>query len=126
MNRTASLTVVGVAGLVTTGLLALPVASAFAEDDLALKRDDDAPDVVLVADEDDDDTNDESMSTSETTGDSISATDHTDSRQTAVSRDRDLSRGDLTRDWTRDGDGELKRDWSANKTNDRSRNDTRR
>ena len=32
-----------------------------------------------------------------------------------MSRDRDLSRGDKTRDWTRDGKGEQKRDWSANK-----------
>jgi len=42
-----------------------------------------------------------------------------------VSRDRDLSRGDNTRDWTRDGKGDRTRDWSQNRTNDRSRNDTR-
>ena len=42
-----------------------------------------------------------------------------------MSRDRDRSRGDKTRDWTKDGKGK-RRDWSANKTNDRSRNDTRR
>ena len=44
---------------------------------------------------------------------------------TGVSRDRDLSRGDKTRDWTRDG-GDKTRDKTANSTNDRSRNDTRR
>lgn len=42
-----------------------------------------------------------------------------------MSRDRDRSRGDNTRDKTRDGKGGKKRDWSANRTNDRSRNDTR-
>ena len=39
------------AGLVTTGVLALPVTSAFADDDVAMKRSDDDHDVVLVADE---------------------------------------------------------------------------
>ncbi len=48
----------------------------------------------------------------------------TNSRFTAVSRDRDRSRSDKTRDWTRDG-GDRTRDWSANKTNDKSRADTR-
>jgi len=42
-----------------------------------------------------------------------------------MSRDRDRSRGDLTKDWTRDG-GDRTRDHSKNQTNDRSRNDTRR
>ena len=42
-----------------------------------------------------------------------------------VSRDRDRSRGDLTRDRTKDGPGGSKRDWSGGNTNDRSRNDTR-
>jgi len=50
--------------------------------------------------------------------------DGTNSRHTKVSRDRDKSRGDLTKDWTRDG-GDRTRDHSRNKTNDRSRNDTR-
>ena len=49
---------VGIAGLVTTALLAWPVTSAFADDDTAIKRDEDTPDVVLVADDDDDDTAD--------------------------------------------------------------------
>jgi len=42
-----------------------------------------------------------------------------------VSRDNDRSRGDRTKDWTRDG-GDKTRDHSANQTNDGSRNDTRR
>ena len=50
--------------------------------------------------------------------------DNTGSGSTGVSRDRDRSRGDKTKDFTRDG-GDRTRDFSANKTNDRSRNDTR-
>jgi hypothetical protein len=55
----------------------------------------------------------------------VNNNDGTNSRHTPVSRDRDLSRGDLTKDWTRDG-GDRTRDHSKLKTNDRSRNDTRR
>lgn len=50
--------------------------------------------------------------------------DATRSNFTAISRDRDLSRADLTRDLTRDG-GDLTRDLTRNLTNDASRNDTR-
>jgi hypothetical protein len=86
---------------------------------------------VLVDDRDDDDTNDDTTDGggggggTNGTGFSRSTGDSTNSRFTAVSRDRDLSRSDKTRDWTKDGSGDRKRDWSANKTNDRSRNDTR-
>ena len=51
--------------------------------------------------------------------------DNTRSNYSKVSRDRDRSRGDLTRDLTRDGGNGLTRDLSRNATNDRSRNDTR-
>ena len=123
---------VGIAGVVTTALLAWPITSAFADDDTAVKRDEDTPDVVLVADEDDDaadrmadtgsggDTDSRSRNTS-----GVDSNDGTNSRHTAVSRDRDRSRGDLTRDFTRDG-GDRTRDHSAGRTNDRSRNDSRR
>lgn len=50
--------------------------------------------------------------------------DRTNSIRTPVSRDRDLSRADKTRDWTVDG-GEKTRDRTPNSTNDRSRHDTR-
>lgn len=50
--------------------------------------------------------------------------DGTRSNYSAVSRDRDRSRGDLTKDFTRDG-GDLTRDLTRNSTNDKSRNDTR-
>ncbi len=117
----------GATGLVTMGLLALPVAGTASAD--AVKREDDVVELVLVADDDDDDTNDRTMSRdtrSANTGISRATRDHTRSNFTLVSRDRDLSRSDKTRDWTDDGLGPKKRDWSAGSTNDRSRNDTRR
>lgn len=118
--------VVGLAGLVGVGMLAFPLASTATDREAAfLKRDEQATDLVLVADDDDDDTNDDSKDSNDTdTGVSRSTNDNTRSNFTKVSRDRDLSRGDKTRDWTRDG-GKKQRDWSANTTNDRSRNDSR-
>ena len=100
MKRTTlTLSSVGIAGLVTTGLLALPVTSAHADDDTALKRDEDTPDVVLVADEDDDDTADRFAGDTRTNNTSgADSNDATNSRKTGVSRDRDHSRGDRTRD----------------------------
>lgn len=104
----------GVAGATAIGLVAMQAPAVNADE--AVKREDGAVELVLVADDDDDDTADADTDDG----------DDTNSRFSAVSRDRDLSRGDLTRDWTTDGAGDKKRDWSANKTNDRSRNDTRR
>jgi hypothetical protein len=117
----------GLAGLLAVGVLAIQSPSSA---DNANKRDDDTPELVLVADDDDDDTNDRlgdtnTRGTGTNTGVSRSTRDHTKSNFTKVSRDRDLSRSDKTRDWTRDG-GDRTRDRSANLTNDRSRNDTRR
>ena len=40
MNTTIKLPVIGIAGLVTTGLLALPIAAFAADGDPAMKRDD--------------------------------------------------------------------------------------
>jgi hypothetical protein len=124
MRKLLPSALLGVAGLTAVGLVAMssPVTTAAADE--AAKREDDAPALVLVADDDDDDTNDDTRTRSRT-GASRDTNDHTRSNFTGVSRDRDHSRGDKTRDWTRDG-GDRTRDWSANKTNDRSRNDTRR
>jgi len=121
----------GLAGLLGAGLLAMPGAAVSASapsDGAFVKRDEDVSEVVLVADDDDDDTNDKSRSRdtrSRFTGNSRSTRDHTRSNFTRMSRDRDRSRGDKTRDWTRDG-GDRTRDHSQNRTNDRSRNDSRR
>ena len=129
MKKIASAALMAMIGLVAVGLLSLQSAGTSQANDEVSKRDDDSPELVLVADDDDDDTNDSNSgdtSRSRNTGISRSTGDNTNSRFTGVSRDRDLSRSDKTRDWTRDGKGGKKHDWSANKTNDRSRNDTRR
>ena len=128
-RSTLNLPAAAFAGLVTTGLLALPISSAFASDDVTIKRnDDDSAELVMVADDDEmnpaGDTNSGTNTRSRNTS-GVNSNDGTNSRHTAVSRDRDRSRGDLTKDWTRDG-GDKTRDHSKNKTNDRSRNDTRR
>jgi hypothetical protein len=96
------------------------------------KREDDVREVATVEYDDDDDntntglntnnTGDNTVNSNDRTGDS---NDGTNSRKTGVSRDKDRSRGDLTKDWTRDGAGDRTRDWSQNRTNDKSRNDTR-
>ena len=128
-RSTLNLPAAAFAGLVTTGLLALPISSAFASDDVTVKRnDDDSAELVMVADDDEmnpaGDTNSGTNTRSRNTS-GVNSNDGTNSRHTAVSRDRDRSRGDLTKDWTRDG-GDRTRDHSKNRTNDRSRNDTRR
>ena len=121
MRKLMTIGTLGLAGAVTTGLIAFQGPSAFADDDPAYKRDDDGGNVVVTVDDDDDD----DTNTRTNTGASRSTRDGTNSRFTKVSRDRDLSRSDLTRDMTRDGNGPQKRDWSQNQTNDHSRNDTR-
>ena len=124
----------GSAGLLTVGLISPALA------DTNGRRDEDDASVQLV-DDDGDDTHDRmgvkassptsavsdmtSYSSENTNaGASTFTNDNTASNFTAVSRDQDLSRGDVTRDWTRDG-GDLTRDLTANSTNDSTRNDTR-
>ncbi|HSE71015.1 MAG TPA: hypothetical protein VLA97_09670 [Nocardioidaceae bacterium] len=119
----------GLAGLVGIGLMSLPTSTVAANlgDETVTKRDDSVTELVLVDDDDNDDTNGTGTQTrtrSRNTGLSRSTNDNTRSNFTKVSRDRDQSRSDKTKDWTRDG-GSRTRDWSADKTNDRSRNDTR-
>jgi hypothetical protein len=121
-----------VAGATGVGLFLLLPGAASATDDAVVSKREDQVSVLVTADDDDDDSNDAT-----TDGASISretrfsginsrvSRDATNSRVTPVSRDRDLSRGDLTRDWTRDGGGDRTRDWTKNTTNDSSRHDTR-
>lgn len=130
MRTTVKLGLGAVAGAVGAGILALPVAAVADSSDVFYKRDDDRADVVMsVEDRDDDDTNDgtnNTNNTANTAGDTsgVDSNDATNSNVTAVSRDKDVSQDDLTRDWTRDG-GDKTLDQTANQTNDRSRNDTR-
>jgi hypothetical protein len=114
-----------------------PTALVFATDggrqtEAVLARDDDAFEDLatreLGADDDTDtgggdDTTGGGGDTSFTSG--VNSNDGTNSRVTPVTRDRDRSRDDLTRDRTKDGPGTRTRDHSRNHTNDRSRNDTR-
>jgi hypothetical protein len=87
----------------------------------AVVRDEDLV-VMTVSEDDDDDTNDDSNS-GFTSGQN--SNDKTNSKHTAVTKDKDRSSGDLTRDKTKDGPGGKKRDWTKNKTNDNSKRDTR-
>ena len=123
----------GLAGLLGVGLMAFPTTTVAGNlgDNAISKREDNVAELVLVDDDDDDDSNDNSGNSgnrgntrSRNTGFSKATNDNTRSNFTKVSRDRDLSRSDKTRDWTRDG-GDRTRDWSQNRTNDGSRNDTR-
>lgn len=126
MKLTTTATV-GLAGLLTTGLVALPVA-AFADDDL-FKRDDDTPGVTQVNDDDNDDDdrtrNDRDTRSNNTKSKNTRSKNTKGDRSKTGSRSgRDNSRNKKVKDWTRDG-GDRTRDWSRNKTNDRSRNNTR-
>jgi hypothetical protein len=87
---------------------------------VVLSKDEDAND-VLVTDDDGDD--DDSRSRGFTSG--VDSNDGTNSRVTSVTRGDDRSRGDLTRDLTKDGPGGPTRDRSRHQTNDGSRHDTR-
>jgi len=133
MRKLASIGSLTLAGTLTGALMAYAVPSAFASDDPAFKRNEDTPDVVTTVDDDDDDDSRAGRDDTSTNGGGDNSSfnsgtgnsnDGTNSRETRVSRDRDLSRDDLTKDWTRDG-GDRTRDHSQNRTNDRSRNDTR-
>lgn len=116
------------AGVLGVGALAVGSTAAADESDPTAKREENVS-VVLTADDDgDDDTNTGNTGGTGTgsvnrDGSGVSR-DGTGSRYTGVSRDRDQSRGDRTKDWTRDG-GDRTRDFSQNRTNDGSRNDTR-
>jgi hypothetical protein len=117
-----------VAGLVAFGG---PTAVVLADDgarqrerEAFIRRDDD-DDAELAVVERDDDTGDSDGDDSASFTSGVDSNDGTNSRHTAVSRDRDRSRGDLTRDRTKDGPGGPTRDRTRNQTNDRTRNDSR-
>jgi len=109
-------------------VIASPAAAFAATDErseVVLRREEDAAEVI-VAEYDGDDLSGDTGNTGnsgQTSG--VDSNDATGSRHTPVSRDRDRSVGDKTRDWTKDGPGDRKRDWSGGHTNDKSRNDTR-
>ncbi|MDQ3481455.1 MAG: hypothetical protein M3423_09055, partial [Actinomycetota bacterium] len=81
MKKLASITTLGVAGLVGVGVMAFPSLTVAADpnEGAITKRDENASDVVLV-DDDDDDTNDKSRSQSRSRDDSRSKVSRDDSR----------------------------------------------
>jgi hypothetical protein len=103
----ASLAVFAVGGVAVAG-------AGRPEAEVAIAREEDVEQIVVAEDDDGGDD-----------GDSGDSGDATNSRRTGVSRRDDRSRGDLTRDRTKDGPGGATRDRTANHTNDRSRHDTR-
>lgn len=102
--------------------------SVMADTDPAILREDDAGELVVSYDDDDDDDGN-THSGGGTDGTFNSGTgdsnDGTNSKVTPVTWDKDKSQDDLTKDKTKDGPGGKKRDWSKNKTNDQSKNDSR-
>jgi hypothetical protein len=83
MKKLASITTLGVAGLVGVGVMAFPSLTVAADpnEGAITKRDENASDVVLVDDDDDDDdTNDKSRSQSRSRDDSRSKVSRDDSR----------------------------------------------
>ncbi|AIY18073.1 hypothetical protein GUY44_24545 [Pimelobacter simplex] len=136
----------GLVGLMASGLtislLAWPADAGSAsgsDGNLAVKREEDTPDVVLVVDDDDDDpadalrarqgadTNTNTRATRTRATQATKATGNSrDNTRTGARSGRDDSRsGRAVRDWTQDGPGPKVRDWSRNHTNDRSRHNTR-
>lgn len=93
--------------------------------DGVIARNEDAGGVLVTEDGDDTDGDETDGGDSDSFTSDVDSNDGTNSRVTGVSRDDDLSRGDLTRDRTKDGPGTSTRDRTANHTNDRTRNDTR-
>ena len=113
-------TLIGVMALLVGGGFTGSAALADQGSQEAVLRED-AESVVVSLDDGDDDGNSNSGGGSGTG----QSNDGTNSKVTPVTRDKDKSADDLTKDWTKDGPGGKKRDWSKNKTNDQSKNDTR-
>ncbi|MBA3628788.1 MAG: hypothetical protein H0W55_03805 [Actinobacteria bacterium] len=126
MNKLARTAILMLASLFAFGSFAVAYADGTKSDDLAAKREESAREVAALDDDDGgDDTSDDGGDDTSGFSSGVNSNDRTGSGHSRVSRDRDRSRGDNTRDRTRDGKGGKKRDWSGNRTNDRSRHDTR-
>ena len=117
IGRLATLILAGTVGM------GLPAAALASSEEAYRAREEDVHVVSAVDDDDDGHSDTGNTGNSGTSGQD--SNDATNSRHTGVSRDRDRSRGDLTRDRTKDGPGASTRDRSRHHTNDRSRNDTR-
>jgi hypothetical protein len=105
----------GVSAVVFTG------GAQKAADEIAYAKRDDLDEIELAGD--DDDGNSGNSNSRQTSG--ANSNDRTGSGHSRVSRDRDRSGGDKTRDRTRDKTNNRTRDRTGGQTNDRSKNDTR-
>jgi hypothetical protein len=125
MHMAARVIVALMTAVLGIGLMGTAVAAG-SPSEPAVLREEDATEVVVAYDDDDDgqggNTGNTGRSFKSGTGNS---NDGTNSRVTGVSKDKDRSRDDLTKDWSKDGPGAKRRDWSRHQTNDASKNDTR-
>ena len=128
MNTLLKTGTIGLASLVTAGVVAWQAPTALAQDDdpAATKRDDDSQVVVTtVDDDDDDDTGLKGTNTQTRTGGVDTNTNNTGTNTRTRGDDSDDSRHDLTRDLTKDGPGRGNVDHSRHDTNDGTRHNTR-
>ena len=134
MNKLMTSGTLGLASLVTTGLIAwqapLAVADQGSDDSgrddrhhsKAFKRDDDSQAVVTTVDDDDDDTG---LDNGTNTGTNTGADAGTDTGTQTRGGDTDHSRDASVRDLTSDGPGSGNVDHSRHHTNDGTRHNTR-
>lgn len=129
MNRLMTTGTLGLAALVTTGLVAWQapaIADHGSDDNQAFKRHDDGQVLVTTVDDDDDDDTGLGHQTRTRTRGGDDTGTHTRTRGGDHSRTRgDHSRGGSVRDLTDDGPGRHHVDHSRHHTNDGTRHDTR-
>ena len=126
MNTLLKTGTIGLAGMVTAGLVAWPAMTANAsEDRAAAKRDDDTQVVVTTVDDEDDDDTGLRGTNTRTRGGGDTNTRSRDNSRTGTNSGHDNSRDRSVRDLTNDGPGKGNVDRSRNHTNDRSRHNTR-
>ena len=129
MNTLLKTGTIGLASLVTAGVVAWQAPTALAQDDdpAATKRDDDTHVVVTtVDDDDDDDTGLKGTNTSTQTRNGVDTnTNNTGTNTRTRGDDTDNSRHQQVRDLTSDGPGSGNVDHSRHDTNDGTRHNTR-
>ena len=120
MRKQITISAAAVAGVATAGLLAMPIASAFADDDVAMKRDEDSPPVTTVVVEDDPDGTDPTRDGA--TDDQTNAVTRTDGvTDPPAAATRDVTNGDVTNGDQTNGDvtnGDLTHDGSNDASGD--------
>ena len=137
MNTLLKTGTIGLAGLVTAGVVAWQAPTALAKDDdpAATKRDDDSQVVVTTVDDDDDDdtglkgtntrTRTNGLDTNTNNTNNNTNTNNTSTNTRTRGDDGDDSRHRQVRDLTNDGPGTGNVDHSRHDTNDGTRHNTR-